>query len=176
MGQAINYAKTVYYQGGNDLSEVYGFTLQGDPALLLMRPDMEIEKTALGGSAEPGEQIDFTLQVTNNGLYPATPTVVDQLPAGLSYVAHTADVPVTVNISGNTITFSFNQPLAYGAAGTITLTTLLDAAYLGEMITNSATVTENTGYDALPGNNTDAAMVFVNTNDLFLPVILGPGG
>jgi uncharacterized repeat protein (TIGR01451 family) len=173
IGEAINYAKTVYYQGGNDLSEMYGFTLQGDPAMLLMRPEMQMEKVAQVFSIEPGEQFDFTLQVTNNGLYAATPIVVDELPAGLSYVAHTADVPVTFNISGNTLTFTYDQQLAYGEMGTITLTTLLDPTYNGDTITNSASVTENTGFDALPGNNVDSATVLIGAANVnYLPIIL----
>lgn len=176
IGEAINHAKTVYYQGGNDISEMYGFTLHGDPAMLLMRPEMEIDKIANVGSVEPGEQLNFTLKVTNNGLYTAKPTVVDQLPAGLSYVSASANVPITVDVNGNTITISFLNGLAYGDTGTITLTTLLDAGYQGNSITNSATVSENTGFDAVPGNNTDSATVITGeTIDIYLPVVLRQG-
>ena len=34
MGEIINYAKSVYLDEGNDISEAYAFTLLGDPALL----------------------------------------------------------------------------------------------------------------------------------------------
>jgi hypothetical protein len=35
IGDAANYAKVKYYQLGQDKSEMYSFTLQGDPAMRL---------------------------------------------------------------------------------------------------------------------------------------------
>lgn len=42
IGDAIVYAKTIYHQSGNDESEMYTFTLQADPAMLLYREAVEI--------------------------------------------------------------------------------------------------------------------------------------
>ena len=88
-----------------------------------------------------GQQLTYTLSVTNNGPSTATGvTVVDTLPAGVAYQSATASQG-TVSNSGGTVTAAVGQ-LASGASATVTIIVNVDPTTRGT-ITNVATVTGN---------------------------------
>ena len=177
IGDATVYAKMIYNQEGWDESELYAFTLQGDPAMQIMRPDLALQKTAAQTLVAPGDPIDYTITVTNDGLYPTAPTVQDTLPAGLSYVNATTSLPANINVNGQSITVTFLDPLESGATATIQLTTNLSSGYSGNSITNVASVSGAGGLDSNPNNNQDGATVFTSTgslNHVLLPFVKHP--
>ena len=175
IGDAANYGKLKYYQANLHDSEMYSFTLHGDPAMQLFRPALSLDKTAQSAVIEPGDMVDFTLTVNNSGLYPSHVEVVDTLPAGLTYVSHTATVTTAVTIVGNELTFTVEPALAYGDSATITLTTLLDPGYTGPASLNNQATVMGTGLEGSPGNEMDNAslLVLLPTNaGLYLPLII----
>lgn len=176
IGDAINYGKLVYFQTNHHYSEMYSFTLHGDPAMQLFRPALSLNKTAQPTTIEPGDTVAFSLTVSNSGLYPSQLQVVDNLPTGLSYITHTATVSSSITINGSELTFTLEPPLGPGDSATITLTTILDPDYTGPgVIVNQATVT-GTGLEGAPGNETDTASVIVllpnNPGGLYLPLVV----
>jgi uncharacterized repeat protein (TIGR01451 family) len=173
IGAAINSGKIAYEQGNWNDYELYGFTLQGDPAMLLMRPDLELNKSPNQPFAEPGDTVSFEIQVGNDGLFDSAPTVVDTLPAGLTFVEATADREMTLSQNGNLITMDFAAPLGRNEGLTIQITTTIDIGFSGSGITNSAAVS-GLALD-VPGNNSDTATILMGDSaPVYLPVLMKP--
>jgi uncharacterized repeat protein (TIGR01451 family) len=109
---------------------------------------------------DAGEEMDWTLLVTNNGPSDATGvTVEDVLPANLTFVS--ADAPC--GNSGGTVTCAIGD-LAAGDSVSLTLRTLIDPNETVE-VENTATVTSTTP-DSDPTNNesTDDKPIGVEAN------------
>lgn len=105
------------------------------------RIDLVIFKADSPDPVVAGSPLTYTLSVTNNGPSTATGvTVVDTLPAGVTYQSATA-TQGTVSASGSTVTASVGQ-LAGGASATVTILVNVAPATRGT-ITNTATVTGN---------------------------------
>ena len=116
------------------------------------RIDLAIIKADSPDPVIAGGQLTYTLSVLNNGPSTATGvTVVDTLPAGITYQSATT-TQGTVNRAGNTVTASVGQ-LAGGAAATVTILVTVDPATRGT-ITNQSTVTGNET-ETNPDNNRD---------------------
>lgn len=125
-----------------------------DQATTIVEPrvDLVIFKADSPDPVMAGEQLTYTLSVLNNGPSTATGvTVVDTLPAGVTYQSATSSQG-TVARSGDTITVSVGE-LASGASATVTILVTVDPATRGT-ITNEATVTGNET-DTDPTNNRD---------------------
>ena len=173
IGDAILYGKLNYALANLHYSELYSFTLHGDPALQLYRPAVSLDLTTQQTSATPGATVTFTLSVNNTGLYPTHLTVVDTLPTGLNYVTHSVSVAHTVDVAGNQITFTLEPPFLPGDTATITLTTLVASTINNPVnLTNQAVVT-GTGLEGDPGNENDSVMVqiLIPTSSLYLPLL-----
>jgi uncharacterized repeat protein (TIGR01451 family) len=174
IGDAINYSKVQYALGGWHASELFSFLLQGDPAMQIFRPDLSLDKGSSQFSAEPGDQVVFSLTVENQGLYASRPIVVDTLPNGLSFVSATASADMTVSISGNKVTMEFMDDLVRDGVVTIELVTELAADFAGASVTNSAVVTGVGGLDGNAGNDSDSHTVLVGASGaLYLPIVSG---
>ncbi|MFZ0546508.1 MAG: C25 family cysteine peptidase, partial [Candidatus Promineifilaceae bacterium] len=173
LGDAANHAKIFFNMAGGHRSILYSFTLEGDPAMHLMRPDLTVEKTALDTTGEPGDTADFLLNVTNLGLYPSYVTVTDTLPADLNYVSYDSSVPATVSTIGNDVVFNLqfsSNPVDAGLpwieSAVITITTQVDNGASSGTVTNSAVVGGH-GSDTTPGNNSDSALY-----DIFIAPVM----
>jgi uncharacterized repeat protein (TIGR01451 family) len=120
------------------------------------------------GPVNVGDNVVFTLTVTNNGPSNATGvTVTDTLPAGLTYVSN--DCGAT--FASPTLTWSIGA-LANGASAICHLT--VTATQPGT-ITNSATVTSNES-DPVPSDNTGTgAVVVVPPGAVAIPTLDGAG-
>jgi LPXTG-motif cell wall-anchored protein len=106
----------------------------------------------------------WTIRVVNHGPNAADLpfTVVDELPAGLVYIA--ARGPGwTCAHAGARITCTHSEPLAVGDSTTLTVVTRVTAA-AGSTVTNNAVVAS--AQDADPTNNSDAAVLSVTTHVL----------
>lgn len=102
--------------------------------------------------ALPGQAVSYSLVYANDGPAAAdNVTVVDTLPAGVSYVSAS---PPPSSVSGQTITWNLGT-LANGASGTITVNTTVAAGANGQ-VTNQAQISTTTTNDT-PGDNTSTS-------------------
>jgi uncharacterized repeat protein (TIGR01451 family) len=127
-------------------------------ALQWQRPatDLAVTKTDAPDPVLAGQQLTYTVKVTNNGPAAATGvTVSDSLPAGVTFVSATS---TQGSCSGtSTITCSLGAVLAGGSA---TVTIKVRPTTPGT-ITNTASVSAD-GSDPSPGNNSATATTKVN--------------
>lgn len=142
-------ATTVYSSGGDlVLLSAQIISTTNDPTT-----DLEISMTR-NGDLVPGQNGTYTLTVTNNGPLsePGPITVVDTLPAGLSYVSATG-TGWSCGAAGQTVTCTRSGSLANGAvAASITLTVAVSGGASGTVV-NTATVSGQ-NFDNIAGNNT----------------------
>lgn len=155
IGDAILYSKTLFAAGDYDESELYTFTLQGDPAMPLMRPDLSLEKSTLTAAVDVGEAVTFLLSLHNEGLYPAPAVITDVMPAQLTLLAYQSSAPVNLNQAGGELAFHPVNGLARGQSLAITLTAQLTATNT-EPLANAATAA-SPGLEINPGDETATA-------------------
>ena len=111
-----------------------------DATLVIPSADLALTKFASSPSAQPGDQVTFTLTLTNNGPSPAQNiTITDPLPSGLQFVSASAGC----SFAASTVTCTL-ATLASGATATLTITTSPTGAAAGQTLTNTATVTSTT--------------------------------
>jgi uncharacterized repeat protein (TIGR01451 family) len=118
--------------------------------------DLAVTNSGPSTAAEGDGNLTYTLQVTNNGPDPAHETVLtDALPANLKFVLGSTGQGSFTN-SGGTVTFNMGT---LAAGQTVTATVTAQATEDGAL-TDSASVTSNTG-DPNPGNNAASATTVV---------------
>jgi uncharacterized repeat protein (TIGR01451 family) len=119
----------------NTSTAVTAVTLPGPPP----NENLGVSKTG-PGSAKPGDELVYTIDVTNVKGTPATGfTVTDVLPIGLAYSLATG-TDFTCGIAGQTITCIYNGTLAVGQKATIAVRALLDSTFTGKTVGNTAVV------------------------------------
>ena len=125
--------------------------------------DLALTKSVDNPTPEVGSNVTFTVSLSNLG--PSTANVVtvsDLLPAGYTYVSHTATVGTYVPGTG---VWSVGNVLAAGSAALqITATVNATGPYL-----NTATATSTTP-DPVPGNNTATATTTPTTSPVLTVV------
>jgi uncharacterized repeat protein (TIGR01451 family) len=172
VGDATNFAKLHYTASPSyEISAMYNFILQGDPAMQLFRPDVSLSKTTPQPSVELGSTAVFNLNVRNDGIYPVKATISDTLPTGLSYTVSSASAPYQITVNGRELVFSLGTGLAQGESAMIVVTTT--AVALQNPATNVATV-NTSGNDLNPGNETSSATIniFQEIFKVYLPNII----
>jgi MSHA biogenesis protein MshQ len=138
--------------GSNSFQSRCGPNIAGGAA------DLAISKSASPATVVQGSGLTFTVVVQNtvSGSGAATGVLVDDLlPAGFSYVSHTASVGTYTSGTG---LWSVGN-LAFGASATLTINAT--ATVVGT-ITNTAKVASST-FDTNTGNNTAAVSVIVTS-------------
>ena len=122
--------------------------------------DISIIKTVDKATANPGDTVNFTLAVTDNGPSDATGVVAsDTLPSGLNFVSSTSTIG-----SYNATTSLWNiGNLANGASATTTITATVGSSTVGQILTNIATAS-STSPDLNSVNNSSSASVTVNSS------------
>jgi uncharacterized repeat protein (TIGR01451 family) len=117
--------------------------------------DLSIVKTGSPNPVVAGNNLTYTLTVTNNGPSTATGvTISDPFPSGETFVSSTGG---TFNSNSDTLTDAVGT-LAVGASQTITVTVTVGASVTGTL-TNTATVTGN---QPNPGPNTSTVITTVD--------------
>lgn len=137
-----------------------------EPTLVLPQIDLAIEKTATPEAVVAGQQLTYTLVVTNLGPSNATGvTVEDTLPAGVTFVSATPSQG-TATESAGTVSAALGN-LAVGAQATITILVDVSASARGTLV-NDASVSGNET-EILLTNNADRVSTQVSTSiDLVL--------
>jgi len=123
-------------------------------------PDLSILKEVDNSTPIEGDEIEFTVSVTNPGEFIATGIqVTDQLPSGITYISHTVSQG-TYNISNGVWNIG---TLAEGDTTTVTLTVTatVNSGTLGSTITNSASITGLNENDPDLSNNSETAGITV---------------
>ncbi|WP_417744241.1 SdrD B-like domain-containing protein [Rosistilla oblonga] len=125
--------------------------------------DLSITKTDVGDPTSPGNTIDYTLTVTNNGPSNATGVVVtDNLPTGVTFVSGTGSQGTVTNNNG-VITANVGN-LASGSTATVTIRVSVASGTTGT-ISNQATVTGNEN-DPITNNNSSSTTTTVQLASL----------
>ncbi|GAB5403266.1 MAG: SdrD B-like domain-containing protein [Aureliella sp.] len=128
--------------------------------------DLAITKTDSVDPAIRGNQLTYTLAVSNNGPSAATNVeVVDTLPAGVTFVSATGGTVTAPSGGSNDVTVALGG-LASGASQNVTITVTVDDAAAAS-ITNSAIVrsTESTGgFDTDTSNNSATEPTAIESN------------
>jgi uncharacterized repeat protein (TIGR01451 family) len=142
-----------------------------DPGTVTPLVDLALSKR-LGGAGN--DRATWTIRVVNRGPNAADRpfTVVDELPAGLAYIAARGHEWSCAH-AGRRITCTHREPLAIGDSSTITVVTrVLSAA--GTTVTNMAVVSSEQDTDAT--NNSDDAVLSVTDRILNNHQARGGGG
>ena len=124
--------------------------------------DVAVDKTVDNAAPNPGETINYTITVTNNGPSAARLIeITDLLPAGVTYLSDNSggDYDDTTGVwSAGTLPSS--------GSTSIVITATVDAGTEGTSITNTATITQTDRPDPDPTNDTDSADIDVPVVDL----------
>ena len=141
------------------LDPVPGNNTDSEPTLVNASADLSITKTDSPDPAIAGNNITYTIAVTNNGPSVAqTVAVTDLLPAGLTFVSAT---PSTGNWTAPNWTIG---TLANGVTVNLVIVATVNAnTNPGTLITNTATVSSTTP-DPVPANNIDEEPTTINTS------------
>ena len=132
VGDAIVFAKRKYAVSGYDTVTGFSMNLQGDPAMQLMRPDVEVSIEASDDSVSINDTIDFTLRVSNTGQYPSKLLLTVPLPSELEYVGVSSSTSHTAAVSsgasrapnaGGTVTVQILDGVGQGESAEFTLST-----------------------------------------------------
>jgi len=138
-------------------------TTFGSLNVSIQQADLSITKTDNPDPVLVGQNVTYTLTVTNNGPVDATNVVVtDNLPAGVSFVSANAGQG-TCNEAAGVVTCNVGN-LASSAQATVTITVTPTAA---GTITNNASVSANEG-DPVSNNNSASEATTVVTSDIDL--------
>ncbi len=113
--------------------------------------DLSVQKTVDNNTPYVGDQVTFTITITNNGPSQATNiSVTDQLPTGYTYVSHTVSAGSYDNVSGIWTISSIDYP----GFAVLTITAIVNLP--GGNNTNVATITDFDQHDPNPDDNTDS--------------------
>lgn len=121
--------------------------------------NVAIDKTVNDSTPDEGQQIVFTMVVSNSGPDAATNVVAnDAIGSDFTFVSASSTAGTYASSTGNWTIGS----LANGSSATLEITVTVNSGTAGLTITNIATVNA-TETDSDSSNNTDSASVVVNT-------------
>ncbi len=138
--------------------------------------DLEIAKRDDPDPVIAGENLTYTLTITNHGLSDATGIVVtDILPPGVTFQSSSPGTPTCAR-AGDTVTCNLGN-LDSGAHRQVTIQAKVDSSTQG-ILTNSASVTGNES-EPNEGNNSATEDTHVNAGEvgityIYLPIVLKP--
>ena len=175
-----NHYHTIYYhmQGETFKSIYVDFTNVSDEPgdasrymyvteIYLLEPAAIIKKTVDKEEAATGDELVYTLTVTNNDEQPITQfTVTDVLPEGVTFASSN---PATVlGADARTVTWYYTgDAFATGESKTLTVTVKVDVGFQGKLI-NSGTITSLNGRTVAIGSNHVETVVTAKTPEEFV--------
>ncbi|GAA0596159.1 DUF11 domain-containing protein [Kribbella sandramycini] len=120
--------------------------------------DLQLQKAVAPTGPAPGEKVKYTLTIRNNGPSDAEQVrIADSLPAGLTILDVQVPAPAVCSAAGQDVSCVVDR-LAGKATLVVQVTAVLDSAYQGGPLTNTAAVSSATP-DPDPSNNTGTATV-----------------
>jgi uncharacterized repeat protein (TIGR01451 family) len=129
------------------------------PPRMASNADLSVAISASSPNVVAGQNVTYTITLTNNGVDPAAATVTDSLPSGFTLVSCTA--------SGNGVCVGSSAAanfylLQSGETQTVTLVTQTGTAIPdGTVTTNTASISNSSAVDANAANNSASANVTV---------------
>jgi uncharacterized repeat protein (TIGR01451 family) len=156
-------ANTASASATNEASTALANNTSGPINISVQCPDIKVEKTADAATVNAGDQIGFTVTLSNIGTGNATGvTFTDALPAGLTWT----ESPDSANfsISGNNLVFA-PTTIAAGGSSTVHVVATTSSANCGPVSnTASASATNEKASDNT--NNSATASVTVQCPDI----------
>jgi len=124
--------------------------------------DLAIDKSDSSDPVDPGTNLVYTLQITNNGPSDSTGAVVlDALPSGVSFVSATDGG--TYDSGSHTVSWAIGT-IANNASTSFNITVKVNESTPPDIITNTATVDANE-HDSDPTNDSTTEDTTINVND-----------
>ncbi|WP_298782766.1 DUF11 domain-containing protein, partial [uncultured Polaribacter sp.] len=119
--------------------------------------DVDLSLTKIVDKTIPklGEEIIFTIKVTNNSPFSVTGVqVIDVLPTGLTYVETSSDIPDNTTYVGSTGIWDLSS-LTIASSGTVELKIAATVTEIGSILTNKAEIYSLPlkDKDSTPNNN-----------------------
>ena len=141
----------------------------------LFRRSLSVEFIVEPQIAQVGDIVTYTIDVTNQGVYPSHTTISHTLPSGFKFISVSSTVSSSYQLTGSGVTFD----LQFGQSardkgiprnGVVTLVVtveILPLASEGEYEAIAAVT--GTGEEAWPGDEVSTATVIVVNPSLYLP-------
>lgn len=149
---------------GNEIDLVTPNNTVTEPTAVNTEIDLQITKTDSSDPAVAGQQLTYTLNITNNGPSDATGVVAtDTLPAGVTFNGSTASQGTSSHAAG-VVTATLGA-LASGASATVTVVVDIPANASGTL-TNTAQVTGNETETNAANNSDTEATALISQVDL----------
>jgi uncharacterized repeat protein (TIGR01451 family) len=124
--------------------------------------DLAIDKSDSSDPVDPGTNLIYTLQITNNGPSDSTgAVVVDALPSGVTFVSATDGG--TYDSGSHTVSWAIGA-LANDASTSVNITVTVNESTTADIITNTAAVDANER-DNYPANDTAIEDTTIDVND-----------
>ncbi len=178
VGNAAMTAKVAYgLDPTTHPSLLASFTLQGDPAMELFRRSLSIEHIVEPKIAQVGNIVTYTIDVTNQGVYPSQTMISHTLPSGFKFISVSSTVNTSYQLTGNGVIFDLQfgqavQDKGIPRNGTVRLVVTVEILPLASGGEAEATATViGTGEEAWPGDEISTAIVFVKQPSLYLPFL-----
>src|SRR6185312_12590964 len=129
------------------------------PPRMASNADMSVAVSASSPNVVAGQNVTYTISVTNNGADPAAATVTDSLPTGFSVVSCTATGNGACIGTSPAANFYLLQS---GETQTVTLVASTSLAIAdGTVTTNTVSISNSSAVDANAANNSASATVTV---------------
>lgn len=162
----FNIAATGSLTGATDVAINRVATVQGVaafPPRSCASGDLGLAMTARPTTVNSGSNVTYIITITNNGTGAASATIVDNLPAGESFVSCTATGGgVCSQALPNPHTITFNS-VASGTSQTVTLVAQTSTSLLnGAILNNTATIGNKSIVDTNPANDSATASITIS--------------
>ena len=130
--------------------------------IYLLEPAAKIEKEVDKPKASTGDELKYTLTVTNNDDQPIIQfTVTDELPKDVTFVSSSSP-EAKLEADGRTITWNYTGNLAANESATLTITVRVNTDFQGTLY-NSATITSLNSRDVSIVSNRVSTVVITET-------------
>jgi len=179
IGEAAVAAKISYGSDPrSDPTLLSSFTLLGDPAMQLFRRSLSVEQSVAPQTALVGDIVTYTIEATNQGIYPSHITISHTLPTGFSFITATSSVSASLQLAGNGVIFDLqfgesekDKGLPRNGSATLWVKVeILSGASIGESA--AIAMLTGTGLEAWPGDETSEATVLVVKPSVYMPLIV----